>query len=88
MTINQVTHHKLLSPREQQVVMYMIAGLTYKQIALLLGIKLTTVKTHASRVYTKMCVHNITDLVFKMYVELYPVVDPITTVHPSYFVTE
>ncbi len=43
-----------LGPREQQVLDYLVAGLAYKEIALELGIGISTVSTYVQRIYEKL----------------------------------
>ncbi len=43
-----------LGPREQQVLEYMVAGLSYKEVAAELGIKTPTVGTYVRRIYEKL----------------------------------
>jgi len=45
-----------LTPREQEVLRYVIAGMLNKQIALKLDIAEKTVKVHRGRIMEKLCV--------------------------------
>ena len=51
-----------ISPREQEVIIHLLAGHTYKEIAELLFISPGTVKTHILKVYNKTGVSNKTQL--------------------------
>lgn len=55
--------HKLLTPRERDVMTKVVAGLLNKQIAAELGISLVTVKVHRAHVMRKMQVSSVPDLV-------------------------
>ncbi len=52
-----------LTPREQEVLRYVITGMRNKQIALKLGISEKTVKVHRGRIMEKLCVDSVADLV-------------------------
>jgi RNA polymerase sigma factor (sigma-70 family) len=52
-----------LTPREREVMIYVIAGMLNKQIAAELAISEETVKIHRSRVMKKLAVVSIADLV-------------------------
>lgn len=54
---------RLLSPREREVLNFVIAGHLNKQIADQMGITLKTVKVHRARVMQKMGVHSVAALV-------------------------
>jgi len=47
-----------LGPREQQVLDFLVAGLSYKEIASELGIKTPTVATYVQRIYEKLHVRS------------------------------
>ena len=47
-----------LGPREQQVLEFLVAGLSYKEIASELGIKTPTVGTYVQRIYEKLHVRS------------------------------
>jgi len=47
-----------LGPREQQVLEFLVAGLSYKEIASELGIKAVTVGTYVGRIYDKLHVRS------------------------------
>jgi FixJ family two-component response regulator len=52
-----------LTPREQEVLRYVITGMLNKQIALKLDIAEKTVKVHRGRIMEKLCVESVADLV-------------------------
>jgi two-component system response regulator FixJ len=52
-----------LTPREQEIVPYIISGMLNKQIAFKLGIAEKTVKVHRGRIMEKLCVESVADLV-------------------------
>jgi len=52
-----------LTPREQDVLRYVITGMLNKQIALKLDIAEKTVKVHRGRIMEKLCVDSVADLV-------------------------
>lgn len=52
-----------LTPREQEILRYVIAGLLNKQIAAELAIAEATVKIHRGRLMEKLCVESVADLV-------------------------
>ena len=54
---------ELLSPRENEVLPYIITGMLNKQIALKLGIAEKTVKVHRGRIMEKLCVDSVAELV-------------------------
>jgi FixJ family two-component response regulator len=54
---------ELLTPREQEIVRYVITGMLNKQIALKLDIAEKTVKVHRGRIMEKLCVDSVADLV-------------------------
>jgi FixJ family two-component response regulator len=53
----------LLTPREYEILRYIIAGMLNKQIAFKLGIAEKTIKIHRGRIMGKLCVSSIADLV-------------------------
>jgi FixJ family two-component response regulator len=53
----------MLTPREHEVFLRVVAGLMNKQIAADLGTELGTIKTHRGRIMTKMGVRSLADLV-------------------------
>lgn len=59
-------HPAQLSDREVQVVRARARGLAYKQIAGELGISLSTVKTHLSRIFVKLDVQCSLELLRRM----------------------
>jgi FixJ family two-component response regulator len=63
-TIGEVrTNFETLTPREQEVIGFVTAGLMNKQIAAELGVSEVTVKVHRGNVMKKMGAHSIADLV-------------------------
>jgi FixJ family two-component response regulator len=62
--INEVrAHFDALTPREQQVIAFVTAGLMNKQIAAELGVSEITVKVHRGSVMKKMGARSLADLV-------------------------
>jgi DNA-binding NarL/FixJ family response regulator len=57
-TKNPVIPDAGLGPREQQVLEFLVAGLSYKEIAGELGIKAVTVGTYVGRIYDKLHVRS------------------------------
>ena len=53
---------KHLSPREREVVQYLLEGRRSKEIALLLDISEKTIWTHRSRAFQKMALRGVGDL--------------------------
>jgi two-component system, LuxR family, response regulator FixJ len=53
----------LLTPRETEILRYVIAGMLNKQIAGKLGIAEPTVKIHRGRIMEKLCAESVADLV-------------------------
>ncbi len=53
----------LLTPREYEILRYVVAGLLNKQIAAELAISEATVKIHRGRLMEKLCVESVADLV-------------------------
>jgi FixJ family two-component response regulator len=56
-------HYEALTPREQEVIAFVTAGLMNKQIAAELGVSEITVKVHRSNVMKKMGARSLADLV-------------------------
>jgi two-component system, LuxR family, response regulator FixJ len=54
---------ELLTPRENEILHYVIAGMLNKQIAAQLGIAEPTVKIHRGRIMEKLCADSVADLV-------------------------
>jgi DNA-binding NarL/FixJ family response regulator len=54
-----------LSPREKEVLACVVNGLSYKMIAAELFVSLETIRTHIKRIYTKLQVATLTELVHK-----------------------
>jgi DNA-binding NarL/FixJ family response regulator len=57
--------HKLTS-QENRILHLLAKGLLYKEIALLLNVKLDTVKKHTSNLYKKLGVRNKTEAIMKL----------------------
>lgn len=58
-----VTRYNSLTPREQQVLEFIIGGLLIKQIAAELAVSEITIKVHKKQIMTKMRTKSVTDLV-------------------------
>ena len=54
---------ELLTPRENEILHYVIGGMLNKQIAAKLGIAEPTVKIHRGRIMEKLCAESVADLV-------------------------
>ncbi|MGZ6221829.1 MAG: response regulator transcription factor [Syntrophales bacterium] len=54
---------ELLTPRENEILRYVIGGMLNKQIAAKLGIAEPTVKIHRGRIMEKLCAESVADLV-------------------------
>ena len=54
-----------LSNRESQVLDLIARGFTYSEIALQIGVSVTTVQTHVRNIYAKLGVHSKTEAVFE-----------------------
>jgi RNA polymerase sigma factor (sigma-70 family) len=52
-----------LTPREQEVMGYVVDGVSNKQMAALLGVSDRTIEVHRSRVMAKMAAHSLPELV-------------------------
>jgi len=57
------TRYTFLTPRESEVMMLVVAGMSNKQIASAIGIRQATVKFHRGKVMRKMQVDSVADLV-------------------------
>jgi FixJ family two-component response regulator len=57
------TRYDLLTPREKEVMEYVVSGMLNKQVARALGTVEQTIKVHRARVMTKMGVDSLADLV-------------------------
>jgi len=57
--------HKLLSPREQEVLALIARGFSYAEVARLQGLTVHTVRTHIKNLYAKLSVHSKTEAVFE-----------------------
>lgn len=53
-----------LTPREKEIAMFLLKGVTYQEIADSLFISLPTVKTHSSKIYKKCSVKSRTELIY------------------------
>jgi len=56
-----------LTPRERDVMKFLLLGQANKVIAMELGMSMRTVETHRSRIFLKMGVRNAIDLVRRFY---------------------
>lgn len=54
---------ELLTPRENEILRYVIGGMLNKQIAAKLGIAEPTVKIHRGRIMVKLCAESVADLI-------------------------
>jgi DNA-binding NarL/FixJ family response regulator len=54
-----------LTPREKEVLACVVNGLSYKMVAEALGISYETVRTHIKKIYEKLHVVSLTELVYK-----------------------
>lgn len=54
-----------LSPREKEILMLLVKGMSYKMIAAKCGISFNTVNTHIHKIYEKLHVHSATEAVTK-----------------------
>lgn len=62
----EVAHsHSRLTSREKEVLVLLVQGLNYTQVASELTVAYNTVKTHASAIFTKLNVHDRTQAVLK-----------------------
>jgi DNA-binding CsgD family transcriptional regulator len=52
-----------LTARESEVTCCLIQGMSYKRIALQLGVSIDTVRSHIRSVYSKLQVHNVAEAV-------------------------
>lgn len=59
------TYNEPLTAKEQQVVAAMVDGLSYKMIALRLGITLETVRHHIKNIYRKLHVNSKSEVIVK-----------------------
>ena len=55
----------ILSPREGEILKLVARGFTYPELALLLDISISTVRTHVKSIYGKLAVHTKTEAVFE-----------------------
>ncbi|HEV7381496.1 MAG TPA: response regulator transcription factor [Dyadobacter sp.] len=63
---SRVMEESALSPREQEVLELLLAGMPSKNIATELNMKISTVSTHKTRIFEKMQVSNIIELFRKL----------------------
>jgi len=56
-----------LTPREHEVIGYVVLGKSNKVIAMELGLSMRTVETHRARIFRKMGVRNATELARRVY---------------------
>ncbi|MBN9383726.1 MAG: response regulator transcription factor [Chitinophagaceae bacterium] len=59
------TYNEPLTAKEQQVIAAMVDGLSYKMIAVRLGITLETVRQHIKNIYRKLQVNSKTEVIVK-----------------------
>lgn len=59
------TYSELLTAKEQQVIAAMVDGLSYKMIAVRLGISLETVRQHIKNIYRKLQVNSKAEVIIK-----------------------
>jgi len=59
------TYNEPLTAKEQQVIAAMVDGLSYKMIAVRLGISLETVRQHIKNIYRKLQVNSKTEVIIK-----------------------
>ncbi|HEY4110089.1 response regulator transcription factor [Puia sp.] len=59
------SYNELLTAKEQQVVAAMVDGLSYKMIAVRLGISLETVRQHIKNIYRKLQVNSKAEVIIK-----------------------
>jgi DNA-binding CsgD family transcriptional regulator len=65
-TVSEVSMLAGLSERENEIVLLLLKGYTYKLIASELYISESTVKTHIQSIYSKLNIHNRTELIQKI----------------------
>jgi len=58
-----------LSPRQEQIVRYLFDGLADKQIALSMEIAVPTVRTHLTRLFSKLHVNDRSELILHVFRE-------------------
>jgi len=59
------TYNEPLTAKEQQVIAAMVDGLSYKMIAIRLGITLETVRQHIKNIYRKLQVNSKTEVIIR-----------------------
>jgi DNA-binding NarL/FixJ family response regulator len=59
------TYNEPLTAKEQQVIVAMVDGLSYKMIAVRLGISLETVRQHIKNIYRKLQVNSKTEVIVR-----------------------
>ncbi len=57
---------ELLSPREKQVMEYVVKGYSYKMIAAETHISVETVRSHIKKIYKKLQVNSATEAIYKL----------------------
>jgi two-component system, NarL family, response regulator NreC len=55
--------YQSLTPREREIMSYMVQGKTSKEIANMLALSVYTVDTHRSRIFQKLNLHSVADLI-------------------------
>jgi DNA-binding NarL/FixJ family response regulator len=63
--IEKKTEQENLSPREAEILNYVVKGYSYKMIAAELSVSLETVRSHIKKVYKKLQVNSATAAVYK-----------------------
>lgn len=62
-TILKIDLKKILTDKELEILQRLSTGKTYKEIAVLQGVKIDTVKKHCSHIYQKLSVRNKTEAI-------------------------
>jgi len=58
-------HVETLSPREKELLEYIVKGYSYKMVAIEMGIATETVRSHIKKIYKKLQVNSATEAVYK-----------------------
>jgi len=66
-----------LTGRQQEVLFYILAGLSHEQIAMKLTISVSTVKYHTSNIYRLLQVHSYQECLAKVYVAVVTDLKPV-----------